>query len=63
MKKTDLVTIKELRAMFWRDHPELVDDRAGRSAEISAAWNALIEQVTADRWISEETAATATLNP
>lgn len=63
MKKTDLVTIKELRAMFWRDHPEFVDDRAGRSAEISAAWNALIEQVTADRWISEETAATATLNP
>ena len=60
MKKTDLVTIKELRAMFWRDHPELV---VGHPEEIAAAWKALIEPVTADRWISEETAANATINP
>lgn len=68
MKKTDLVTIKELRAMFWRDNPEFVYGRGrrlrGRRLDaFHAAWKAVIDKAVSDGWISEETAATAPLNP
>ena len=60
---TDLVTVKELRAMFWRDNPEFVYGRGRRLDAFHAAWKAVIDKAVSDGWISEETAATAPLNP